>query len=39
MNIVNEYGDKPNGFADVAAFCHGKCRYFDIFILQGVDRN
>ena len=39
MNVVNEYGEKRNGFAEVAAFCHVMCRYFDIFLLQGVDRN
>ena len=39
MNIVNQYGEKRNGFAEVAAFCHVTCRYFDRFLLQGVDRN
>ena len=39
MNIVNQYGDKWNGFVEVAAFCHMTCRYFDRFLLQGVDRN
>ena len=37
MNIVNEYDEKQNGFAEVAAFCHVTCRYFDRFLLQGVD--
>ena len=36
---VNQYGDKRNGFAKVAAFCHVTCRYFDRFLLQGIDRN
>ena len=39
MNVVNEYGEKRNGFTEVVAFCHVTCRYFDRFILQGVDRN
>ena len=39
MNVVNEYGEKQNGFTEVVAFCHMKCRYFDRFLLQGVDRN
>ena len=38
MNIVNQYGEKRNGFAEVAAFCHVTCRYFNRFLLQ-VDRN
>ena len=38
MNVVNEYGEKRNGFAEVVAFCHVTCRYFDRFLLQ-VDRN
>ena len=38
MNIVNEYDEKRNGFAEVAEFCHVTCRYFDRFLLQ-VDRN
>ena len=38
MNVVNEYGDKRNGFTEVVAFCHVACRYFDRFLLQ-VDRN
>ena len=39
MNVVNEYGEKRNGFTKVVAFCHVTCRYFDRFLLQGVDRN
>ena len=39
MNVVNEYGEKWNGFTEVVAFCHLTCRYFDRFLLQGVDRN
>ena len=38
MNVVNEYGEKRNGFTEVVAFCHVTCRYFDRFLLQ-VDRN
>ena len=38
MNVVNEYGEKQNGFAEVVAFCHVMCRYFDRFLLQ-VDKN
>ena len=39
MDIVNEYGEKRNGFTEVVAFCYVTCRYFDRFLLQGVDRN
>ena len=39
MNVVNEYGEKQNGFAEVVAFYHVTCRYFDRFLLQEVDRN
>ena len=39
MNVVNQYGDKRNGFAELAAFFLMICRYFDRFLLQGVDRN
>ena len=39
MNFVNEFGEKQNGFAEVVAFCHVMCRYFDRFLLQGVDKN
>ena len=39
MNVVNECGEKRTGFAEVVAFCHVTCRYFDRFLLQGVDRN
>ena len=39
MNVVNQYGEKYNGFTEVVAFCHMTCRYFDRFLLQGVDRN
>ena len=40
MNVMSQYGDKRNGFVvDVAAFCHMTCRYFDRFLLQGVNRN
>ena len=39
MNVVNQYDEKRNGFAEVVAFCHVTCRYFDRFLLQGVDRN
>ena len=35
----DQYDEKWNGFAEVAAFCHTTCRYFDSFLLQGVDRN
>ena len=39
MNVVNQYGEKQNDFTEVVAFCHMTCRYFDRFLLQGVDRN
>ena len=39
MNVVNEYGEKPNDFSEVVAFCRVTCRYFDRFLLQGVDKN
>ena len=39
MNVVNQYGEKWNSFAEVAAFCHMTCRYFNKFLLWGVDRN
>ena len=39
MNVVNQYGEKQKGFIEVVAFCHMTCRYFDKFLLQGVDRN
>ena len=39
MNVVNQYGEKWNGFAEVVAFFHVTCRYFDRFLLQGVDKN
>ena len=39
MNFVNEFGEKRNGFAEVVAFYHVTCRYFDRFLLQGVDKN
>ena len=39
MNVVNEYGEKWNGFTEVVTFCRVACRYFNIFLLQGVDRN
>ena len=39
MNVVNQYGENWNGFAEVGAFCHITCRYFDRFLLQGVDGN
>ena len=39
MNIVNQYGEKQNRFTEVAAFCYMTCRYFDKFLLKGVDRN
>ena len=39
MNIVNQYGEKRNGFAEVAVICHVTCRCFDRFLIQGVDRN
>ena len=38
MNVVNQYGEKQNGFAEVLAFCHMTCMYFERFLLQ-VDRN
>ena len=37
MNVVNQYGEKRNGFTEVVAFYHVTCRYFDRFLLQGVD--
>ena len=39
MNVVNEYGEKRNGFAEVVSFCHVTYRYFHRFLLQGVDKN
>ena len=39
MNVVNQYGEKRNDFAEVAVFCHVTCRYFDRYLLQEVDRN
>ena len=39
MNGVNWYGDKRNGFAEVAVFYHVTCRYWTRFLLQGVYRN
>ena len=39
MDVVNRYGDKRNGFVEVAAFCHVTCRYFERFLLQGVNIN
>ena len=39
MNVVNQYDEKRNGFTEVVAFRHMTCRYFDRFLLQGVDRN
>ena len=39
MDIVNQYGDKRNGFVEVSAFCQVTCRYFNRFLLQGVERN
>ena len=36
---MNKYGEKRNGFTEVVAFCHAMCRYFDRFLLQGVDKN
>ena len=39
MNVVDQYGEKWNGFAEVAVFCHVTCKYFDTFLLQGVDIN
>ena len=39
MNVVKEYSEKRNGFAEVVAFCHVTCRYFNRFLLQGVDKN
>ena len=39
MNVVNEYGEKWNGFVEVVAFCHVTYSYFDRFLLQGVDKN
>ena len=39
MNFVNEFREKRNGFGEVVAFCHVTCRYFDRFLLQGVDKN
>ena len=39
MNVVNQYGEKRNDFAEVAALYHVTCRYLDRFLLQVVDRN
>ena len=39
MNVVNQYGEKRNSFTEVVPFCHVMCRYYDRFLLQGVDRN
>ena len=39
MNIANQYGEKRKDFAEVTAFFHMTCRYFDRFLLQGVDIN
>ena len=39
MNFVNEFSEKRKGFAEVVAFCHVTCRYFDRLLLQGVDKN
>ena len=39
MNFVNEFSAKRNGFAEVVAFCHVMCMYFDRFLLQGVDKS
>ena len=39
MNVVNQYVDKQNGFAEVAVLCHVTCKYFERFLLQGVYRN
>ena len=39
MNVVNECGEKRNGFAEIVVFCHATCRYFGRFLLQGVDKN
>ena len=39
MNVLNEYGKKRNDFAEVVVFFHVTCRYFDRFLLQGVDKN
>ena len=39
MNVVNVYGEKWNGFAEVVAFCHVTSRYFNRFLLQGIDKN
>ena len=39
MNVVNQYGEKRNGFAEVVVFCQVTYRYFDRFLLQGVDGN
>ena len=36
---MKHYGEKWNGFAEIAAFCHMTCWYFDRFLLQGVDKN
>ena len=35
----SDYGEKWNGFTEVVAFCYVTCRYFNRFLLQGVDRN
>ena len=37
--VVNKYGEKRNGFAEVVVFCHVTCKYSDRLLLQGVDKN
>ena len=31
MNVVNQYGEKWNGFSEVAVFCHVTCSYLTDF--------
>ena len=39
MNVMNQYDEKQNGFAKVAALCHVTCSYLDRILLHEVDRN
>ena len=33
MNVANQYGDKSNGFVEVAVLCDMTCRYFNRFLV------
>ena len=39
MNVVNQYAEKWNGLAEVAAFCHMICRYFNRFYYKELIEN